>query len=382
METKPPGGSGDLPRPLDVRDLDPALLDRYLTGAASPDDIAQIDAVCAAHPAVRDGLARLQAAMAAVADGPTFDGAELAARARAIRGQGEGGRRATRVTALGADDQMSRRHGLRLWSSGSGHAGAMGSWWARAAIAAAIVVAIGTGVVIGSARRLGLSAGPVREYATAAGERLNVTLSDGTQFALAPTSRLRVPVAYGRSAREVVLEGEAFFRVVRDDARPFRVRAGGATTTDVGTAFDVRAYASDTAVQVAVAEGRVAFAATGAAESVQHTADLLAAGDVAVLTANGHIGRSHEADLAAYIGWTRGELMFRDAPLRDVVPVLARWYGVTITVADPALGRQLVRATFDMQSMTEVLTSVTSAVGAHYTQDGRAIRIVPNRPSR
>jgi transmembrane sensor len=260
-------------------------------------------------------------------------------------------------------------------------------WLGRAAIAAGIVLAVGTTVVIVS--RGGATAGThvaVRDYVTGAGERLSVTLVDGTHFALAPESRLRVPVTYGRSSREVALDGEAFFTVVHDEARPFRVQARNADATDVGTAFDVRAYASDTAVQVAVAEGRVAVAAapiraSEAPAREQRVASALGAGDVATVSGSGRIGTAHDVDLAPFIGWTRGELVFHDTPLREVMPELERWYGVTIVITDPALASRPIYATYRMQSVTEVLTLVTSTVGAHYTQQGRTITVGPGLAS-
>jgi transmembrane sensor len=242
------------------------------------------------------------------------------------------------------------------------------------AAAAAIVVAVG--VTVTSLRLRAPLAVAGREYATAAGEQLNVTLIDGTRVALAPESRLRVPAAYGRATREVALDGEAFFRVVHDSARPFHVRARGADARDVGTAFDVRAYGSDSAVEVAVAEGRVAVSAVATAGR-QGVTSSLGAGDLATVTPAGHIGMVHEADLGPFVGWTDGELVFHETPLGDVVPVLERWYGVTIVVTDPALARRPIYATYTMQSMTDVLTQVTSTVGAHYTQQGRVIKIAP-----
>jgi transmembrane sensor len=368
MEIQPPDG-GDWPsRPVDIRDIDPVLLDRYLAGEASDAERAHIETLASAHPAVRDGLTRLRDAVGGAQEGVGAEmGAEaLAARARAIRELGDAGR----------GRQAGARRDVRvvpLRPVAGGAARAVGNgWWTGPAVAAAIVVAVGMGIVIGWGRRSGYTVGPMREYVTAPGERRNVTLADGTQFELAPASRLRVPVLYGRMGRDVELEGEAFFQVVHNDARPFRVRAKGATTIDVGTAFDVAAYGSDSIVRVVVAEGRVRVGAR----------DLLGAGDVAAVAADGRrLALTHEDDLSAYIGWTRNELTFRDTPLRDVAPVLARWYGVTITVTDTTLGRQLVRATFNMQSMTEVLTSVSSAVGAHYTQQGRVILIAPDHLS-
>jgi transmembrane sensor len=238
----------------------------------------------------------------------------------------------------------------------------------RVALAAAVLVALGVGLATGSI--FGDLSWPLgRAYVTAPGQRLNLTLSDGTQVALAPGTRLRVPWRYGRTRRDVTLQGEAFFSVVHDTTMPFRVRAGRAEVTDVGTAFDVRAYEGDTTLTVAVADGVVALDARDHAP--------LVAGDVARVSGDGAIATMHGSDLAPYVGWTRGQLVFRDTPLRDVLSALARWYGVTITLGDPELATRTLRATYDTRSMTDVLTLVTSTVGAHYTRVGRTITVLP-----
>ena len=85
-----------------------------------------------------------------------------------------------------------------------------------------------------------------------------VTLRDGTRLVLWPASRLRIPSDFGLRTRSVELQGEAYFAVVHDASHPFVVTAHGVVTRDVGTAFDIRAYADDPGVRVAVAEGEVA----------------------------------------------------------------------------------------------------------------------------
>ena len=84
-------------------------------------------------------------------------------------------------------------------------------------------------------------------------KRARVTLNAG--------SRLRWRADYGARTREVQLEGEGYFEVRHDGARPFRVHAPGAVAEDLGTRFTVRAYPEGSGVEVAVAEGRVALRA-------------------------------------------------------------------------------------------------------------------------
>jgi transmembrane sensor len=257
------------------------------------------------------------------------------------------------------------------------------------ALAAAIVVALGVGLTVRSLSHHTAPTSAGREYATAAGQRLAVTLVDGTQFTLAPASTVRVRAGYGRGSgsRQVELEGEAYFAVVHDAAHPFAVRAHGAVARDVGTAFDVRAYPENVGARIAVAEGAVAVTVAGgcplagrrsrpapvAGEGGPCSADARA-GDVATV-ASGAVAVEHGADIAALTAWTQGRLVFRKTPLADVARELSRAFDLTITVGDSALGSQRITASFDDQSADQVLEDLAAIVGGQFERAGRAVVI-------
>ena len=209
------------------------------------------------------------------------------------------------------------------------------AWRPRLAVAAAagLVIAIGTTVLQQRTRfALRENAVPPHQVATTGrGQRATLYLSDGTMVILGPASSLRYPASFAAaSSRELYLTGEAYFEVVHDAQRPLRVHAGGAIAEDLGTKFDVRAYAGDSAVRVAVADGRVALQRTHprAGRRDLHPGELgtLAPGD---LDAN-----VRGADVTAILGWTEGRLAFDDAPLPDVLRQIARWYPVQFTTLD------------------------------------------------
>src|SRR5438034_4440742 len=132
--------------------------------------------------------------------------------------------------------------------------------WRLPAIAAGLVALLGVGGV------WWLGAHPVarppalREYATPKGRRAVFRLLDGTEITLNADSRLGVPVRFAPRGRDVYLEGEAYFSVVHDTARPFVVHTPHSAIRAIGTRFGVHAYGDAAAERVAVAEGAVALA--------------------------------------------------------------------------------------------------------------------------
>src|SRR5699024_7695938 len=71
-----------------------------------------------------------------------------------------------------------------------------------------------------------------QKIVTAAGEKAQTILSDGTRVKLNAESVLKIPSDYGEKSRDVYLRGEAFFEVEHDDAKPFSVHIGGVIVKD------------------------------------------------------------------------------------------------------------------------------------------------------
>ena len=249
-------------------------------------------------------------------------------------------------------------------------------WWAAAAA-----------VVVGAAwleARVGPWAGPgsahgaaVRTYVTARGERAVLTL-EGARVVLAPESELRVGADYGDRVRAVTLRGHAFFDVVHDSARPFRVRTQSLVTEDMGTRFDIRAYPGGAAAQVIVADGSVAVArpAGGAVERLVG-ATIVRRGSRMMLDTSGAMrvvsGLAVERDIA----WADGRLAFVDVPLGDVVRELGRWYDVDWRLADPDLRTRRLTATFAGDPVEDVVHAIERALGVRARWSGRTVTLFP-----
>ncbi|WP_434479613.1 FecR family protein [Gemmatimonas sp.] len=215
---------------------------------------------------------------------------------------------------------------------------------------------------------------PVSVTATQ-GQRVTVTLPDGSTMILAAGSRATWPRRFTGAERGVALTGEAFFDVVHDTDRPFRVRVRDAVAEDVGTRFLVKGWPELANVEVAVHEGIVALSdsASGVARPVAARTQLRA-GQRGRLLTDGTVRVASGTD--AELSWLRGELYFADAPLREVLPVLSRWYGVTLTADSTLLDRRLT-ARFVTQPFPQLLESLQLALGLGSEQRGTTFTLVP-----
>lgn len=75
-----------------------------------------------------------------------------------------------------------------------------------------------------------------------AGQRVEVTLSDGTHIWLNARSEFSYPASFNGNTREVRLKGEAFFDVAKDRNKKFIVNTGRCEVEVLGTQFNVEAY--------------------------------------------------------------------------------------------------------------------------------------------
>jgi transmembrane sensor len=204
-----------------------------------------------------------------------------------------------------------------------------------------------------------------RTLKTPVGGRDSLVLPDGSQVMLGPGSELTMAEGYGQAERRVTLRGEALFTVVHNASKPFTVVANGAAIRDVGTAFVVHSDAGG--VRVAVTEGVVELA-TGRAEKAT-----LKAGDAASVSPAGMLTAQRGVGAGDDLAWTRGKLVFRDAPLSEVSEDLARWYGVHLDIQDAALRRRPLSASFDGDSIRQVLDVISRALGASMERRGDTV---------
>lgn len=167
---------------------------------------------------------------------------------------------------------------------------------------------------------------------TANGQRLTVTLTDGTTVRLNAGSTLTYPEIFPVDEREVRLNGEAYFEVAPNAAAPFLIHTGDVDVQVIGTKFTVKAYPESKAVKVAVVEGKVAVQGTHEKKAREGEEVLLTKDEMATVEkSNGKLSVSGY-DKNDVLGWQEGILYFEKADFRQIINQLERWYGVEISV--------------------------------------------------
>lgn len=160
------------------------------------------------------------------------------------------------------------------------------------------------------------------------GGEYSLQLEDGTWVHLNSESELKYPICFAKG-REVVLKGEAYFKVASDADKAFVVKTEQMKMRVYGTVFNVTAYPDDLTC-VTLIGGCVGVSATDEQEEVK-----LQPGQQAMYK-DGHWD-VNRVDTSLYTAWNQGRFAFKSEELVQVLKKLERWYDVKFIIQDKFL---------------------------------------------
>jgi ferric-dicitrate binding protein FerR (iron transport regulator) len=157
-----------------------------------------------------------------------------------------------------------------------------------------------------------------------AGQRAEVTLSDGSHIWLNAQSRLSYPSTFADGQREVLLEGEAYFTVQSDAQHPFIVNTPNIDVRALGTEFNVMAYNRDSTFEISLLKG-----------TVELLSDMRNPVRMNVKTSvewkDGQF-RTRPIPNPDYFRWQEGLICVHNEPVGDILRKLERYFDVRIEI--------------------------------------------------
>ncbi len=181
-----------------------------------------------------------------------------------------------------------------------------------------------------------------------ADRQMTVTLADSSVVTLKKGSKLTVAADYGKSSRNVSLQGQGYFEVRHNPQKPFIVDAGDFSVQVKGTKFLVETGKK----QVAVVSGLVQVA-TSSAKTLVAKGQMAEVSEESIKVENGF-----NPNLLA---WQTGKIVFDNSPLDYVANVLSDVYGVKLQVEGAADSLRLT-ATFEQQDLNSVLEVISQVL--------------------
>ena len=147
---------------------------------------------------------------------------------------------------------------------------------------------------------------------------------------------------FGKSHRDVKLDGEAYFDVEHDESIPFTVSTDRLRITDLGTAFNVCNYSTDAQARLALVQGKVEFSTEGDGQWTP-----MLPGEIAELDKDSGNALVTGGNLENVLGWLSGSIRFEDESLKMIARRLERCYAVSITIERQEAEEIRFTGTFD-----------------------------------
>ena len=164
-----------------------------------------------------------------------------------------------------------------------------------------------------------------------AGQRVNLTLSDGTTVWLNARSEMVYPAVFSGAKREVKLDGEGYFEVKHDKESPFVVHTQKCDIEVLGTKFNVEAYSDSEEFSTSLMEGSVKVTDNSAV-----SASVLLKPDQEVHMKDGRLLVSSIDDYD-HFRWRDGLVCFDNIAFNELMKRFEKCYGISIVVENKKL---------------------------------------------
>lgn len=211
------------------------------------------------------------------------------------------------------------------------------------------------------------------EKITEPGQKLSFHLSDGTSVILNSGSKIKYPDSFSEKERIVHIEGEAFFDVTKDVARPFTVITESVRTTALGTSFNVNSFPSKNFIEVALVSGKVIV--TGVKDYEYGSSVILSPGEVVTVIKDKKSLVKSSFDYYQKISWKEGLIYFKDADYTEIANRLESWYGIEITQNKLPATPWKFTGKFENEILDNILISLQFGHEFDYDFDGKIVKI-------
>ncbi|WP_276088911.1 FecR domain-containing protein [Pedobacter sp. JY14-1] len=251
---------------------------------------------------------------------------------------------------------------------------------------------------------------------TAKGQTYTFTLPDGTKVWLNADSKLEFPMQFSGKERRVLLRGEGYFVVKHNARQPFFVESTGKdgkgqVVEDIGTEFNISAYADDASIKTTLVEGaasvspllsgsslRAGEAATNQARHSDDRRNLLNSKDKRSLATLEMTGKRNDCrgsvtltpnqqatlsngsldvktvNAEDAVAWKDGKYRFENASLEEVMRQLARWYNIEVQYDGPIPERRFSGG-IDRRSNLSTAIAILKNLDISFELKGRTITI-------
>jgi ferric-dicitrate binding protein FerR (iron transport regulator) len=249
--------------------------------------------------------------------------------------------------------------------------------------------------------RQSVSSTTYNEIKAPLGARSEIKLSDGTEVMLNAGSSIKYRSDYNTDNRDLVLEGEAYFKVARNHNLPLVVNAGNINIKATGTEFNVKAYSDEGMIETTLVTGEVEISSKGndkkdrilvlkpnekaiyAQQADQLTLEKikeiepLAIKPAKIITGNFLV--SSKTDVEQATAWTKNKLIIRSENLESLCVKLQRKYNTTFLFKDEEIKKHRFSGVLLDETLQQVMDVIKLTSPVDYLIDGKTIILFSNK---
>ncbi len=233
-------------------------------------------------------------------------------------------------------------------------------------VSSADPIVVSKGCVYGRDRMKPLLSGDRCNISVPYGKHVAMLLDDGSQLWVNANTQVEVPTRFGRTARDIRVNGEVYVDVVHQPSRPFTVYTKDMNVAVHGTSFGVSAYHDDSTPSVVLVKGKVTVQST--------TGQSVAMSPNEQVRLVGNRMEKRGVDVRSYVSWKDNYLLFDNTPITEVFQQVGKYYGIVLTAVDSHAMQQNITGKLYLSNRVEgVLDAIALLTHATYTTRGSKV---------
>jgi transmembrane sensor len=196
------------------------------------------------------------------------------------------------------------------------------------------------------------------------GEITTIALPDGSNITMRGKSTLRYDDDFNTTQRLISFEGEAFFDITGNPAKPFVIKTEDAVVEVIGTSFNVRAIEGEATTAVYVVTGKVKVSNDKFKQAIA-----LVPGETGVFSKReGSLLKIADENSNA-LSWKSKKLSFRKTSLYKVVESVEHYFDIQIGIENEKLRDCRFTSEFDNPTLEEVMEALTVSLDLTFTKN-------------
>lgn len=235
-------------------------------------------------------------------------------------------------------------------------------------------------------------------FKTGMGSQSRLTLPDGSEIWANANTKIYYDKNFGITNRNVILNGEAYFKVAKSKELPFCIETNKISITVTGTIFNVRSYDKESKAETSVFEGSVRVANKGLNKKtfVLKSSDKLivqgSSSDRVINTIEGVGNAANGASqqevlslskiifdpidsLVVETAWMKAKLAFSDESFEEIANKMENWYGVSIVFENQSLKKMRFTGRFTKETINEALDALQFTASFQYQEMNKLFTI-------